>query len=49
MTKKEKIISIFTIFSFLILLFSSIYTIEKNKPQGHVFQYEKWVFQVFGK
>ncbi len=49
MSKKEKIIAtIFTLTMFL-MIGSAIFTLEKNKPEGHVFQYEKWVFQVFGK
>ena len=31
------------------LLFSSVYTILKNKPENEVMRYEKWVFQIFGK
>ena len=43
MTKKEKIIAIFFIFSMILLIASSIYTITTNKPQGYEFRIEKWI------
>ena len=43
MTKKEKIIAIFFIFSMIFLIISSIYTITTNKPQGYEFRIEKWM------
>ena len=43
MTKKEKIIAIFFIFSMVLLISSSIYTITTNKPQGYEFRIEKWM------
>ena len=43
MTKKEKIIAIFFIFSIMLLITSSIYTITTNKPQGYEFRIEKWI------
>ncbi len=43
MTKKEKIIAIFFIFSMILLITSSIYTITTNKPQGYEFRIEKWM------
>lgn len=49
MSKKEKIIATIFTLTMLLLIASAIYTLEKNKPEGHVFRYEKWVFQIFGK
>ena len=46
MTKKEKIIAIFFIFSMVLLITSSIYTITTNKPQGYEFRIEKWMKKV---
>ncbi len=49
MSKKEKILAIVLTLSMFSLLFSSVYTILKNKPENEVMRYEKWVFQIFGK
>ncbi len=49
MTKKEKIIAIIFTLTIFFMIGSFVYTLERNKPEGHVFQYEKWVFQVFKK
>ncbi len=49
MTKKEKIIALFMTLTMFLLIGSFVFTAHKNKPEGHVFQYEKWVFEVFKK
>lgn len=49
MTKKEKIIAILMTITLFLMIGTTIFTLEKNKPQEHVFQYEKWIFQVFKK
>ncbi len=41
MTKKEKIIAVCLCFSMVLVIFSSIYTIITNKPQGYKFMIEK--------
>ena len=41
MNKKEKIIAICFIFSFLCLIISSITTIIKTKPNGYEFKIER--------
>ena len=41
MTKKEKIIAICFVFSFIMLIGSAIYTIYQNKPEGYIFNIEK--------
>ena len=46
MTKKEKMVAIFFCFSMFLLIFSSIYTIVSNKPQGYEFRIEKLVKKV---
>ncbi len=49
MTKKEKIIALCMTLSMFLLIASFIFTAHKNKPEDHVFQYEKWVFEIFKK
>ncbi len=49
MTKKEKIIAIIFTLTIFLMISSFVFTIQKNKPEGHVFRYEKWVFEVFNK
>ena len=46
MTKKEKMIALFFCFSMFLLIFSSIYTIVSNKPQGYEFRIEKLVKKI---
>ncbi len=41
MTKKEKIIAICAVLSMLLLIYSAIYTIYKNKPKDSIFTIEK--------
>ena len=42
MTKKEKIIASCLIFSFLLLIVSSIYTMFQIKPFGYKFDIQRW-------
>ena len=49
MSKKEKIIAILMTITLFLMIGTTIFALEKNKPEGHVFRYEKWIFQVFGK
>ena len=46
MTKKEKIVAICFCFSMFLLIFSSIYTIVSNKPQGYEFRIEKLIEKI---
>ncbi len=49
MTKKEKILAIIMTLTMFSIIGTAIFTLERNRPEGHVFKYEKWVFQVFKK
>ena len=41
MTKREKIIAIIFCISMILMIFSSIYTIQKLKPKNAKFLYER--------
>ncbi len=41
MTKREKIIAICFCFSMTLMIFSSVYTIVSNKPEGYIFRFQK--------
>lgn len=41
MTKKEKIIAVCFVCSYIMLIGSAIYTICQNKPEGYIFNIEK--------
>ena len=41
MTKKEKIIAGCCILSMALVIISSIYTLYTNKPEDHIFRYQK--------
>ena len=49
MNRKEKIIAICLTISMFLMIFSSIYTIIKNKPDGCVFRIEKVFINMFNK
>ena len=46
MTKKEKIIAICFIISFFMVIVSSIYTANLNKPEGYIFNIVRWYHQL---
>ena len=46
MNKKEKLIAFCFIVSFVLLIVSSIYTINLNKPSGNVFNIENALSKV---
>ncbi len=43
MNKKEKIIAICFIISFISVIISSIYTINLNKPKNNIYNIEKFM------
>ena len=47
MNKKEKLIAICFVVSFALVVVSSVYTINLNKPSGNVFNIERVLRKVF--
>ena len=47
MSKKDKIIAFCFIVSFILVIISSIYTINLNKPEGNVFNIERVLRKVY--